>query len=60
MGKGDIRTRRGKLFRGSFGNSRPKYKKPGAAVGARANVSASKSAATPAKPAREPAPKRRG
>ena len=24
MGKGDKRTRRGKIFKGSFGNSRPK------------------------------------
>ena len=24
MGKGDQRTRRGKIFRGSFGKSRPK------------------------------------
>ncbi|MGQ9615224.1 MAG: 30S ribosomal protein THX [Spirochaetota bacterium] len=27
MGKGDIRTRRGKLFRGTFGKSRPRKKK---------------------------------
>lgn len=27
MGKGDIRSRRGKIFAGSFGNSRPKGKK---------------------------------
>ena len=24
MGKGDMRTRRGKIYRGSFGTSRPK------------------------------------
>lgn len=24
MGKGDMRTRRGKIYRGSFGKSRPK------------------------------------
>ena len=24
MGKGDIRSRRGKIYRGSFGKSRPK------------------------------------
>jgi 30S ribosomal protein S31 len=54
MGKGDIRTRRGKLFRGSFGNSRPKHKKSGAAVSARPAAPASS-----AKPARESAPKRR-
>jgi 30S ribosomal protein S31 len=27
MGKGDRRTRRGKIFRGSFGVSRPRKKK---------------------------------
>ena len=27
MGKGDMRTRRGKLNRGTFGKSRPKAKK---------------------------------
>jgi ribosomal small subunit protein bTHX len=27
MGKGDIRSRRGKTARGTFGNSRPKKKK---------------------------------
>ena len=27
MGRGDQRTRRGKIFAGSFGNSRPKSKK---------------------------------
>jgi len=26
MGKGDIRTRRGKIFRGSYGKTRPKKK----------------------------------
>lgn len=26
MGKGDIRTKRGKIFRGTFGKSRPKKK----------------------------------
>lgn len=29
MGKGDKRTRRGKIFAGSFGKSRPKGKKNG-------------------------------
>ncbi|MGH8141361.1 MAG: 30S ribosomal protein THX [Steroidobacteraceae bacterium] len=30
MGKGDMKTRRGKIYRGSFGKSRPKQpgKKP--------------------------------
>ncbi len=27
MGKGDRRTRRGKIFRGSYGNRRPKKKR---------------------------------
>lgn len=27
MGKGDRRTRRGKIFRGTFGKTRPKKKK---------------------------------
>lgn len=27
MGKGDIRTRRGKIWRGTYGNSRPRKKK---------------------------------
>jgi ribosomal small subunit protein bTHX len=26
MGKGDIRTKRGTIFRGTYGNSRPKKK----------------------------------
>jgi 30S ribosomal protein S31 len=32
MGKGDKRTRRGKIFAGSFGKTRPKNKKKFAAV----------------------------
>jgi hypothetical protein len=31
MGKGDRRTRRGKIFAGSFGKARPKNKKKTAA-----------------------------
>lgn len=31
MGKGDKRTRRGKIFAGSYGKSRPKYSKKYAA-----------------------------
>jgi 30S ribosomal protein S31 len=27
MGKGDIRSKRGKIYRGTFGKSRPKKKK---------------------------------
>lgn len=32
MGRGDKRTKRGKIFRGSFGKSRPKQKKANAQV----------------------------
>jgi 30S ribosomal protein S31 len=28
MGKGDKKTKRGKIFKGSFGKSRPKKKRP--------------------------------
>ncbi len=31
MGRGDKRTRRGKIFAGSYGKTRPKYKKKNAA-----------------------------
>lgn len=31
MGRGDKRTRRGKIFAGSYGKTRPKYKKKDAA-----------------------------
>ncbi|MEM7828161.1 MAG: 30S ribosomal protein THX [Candidatus Aenigmatarchaeota archaeon] len=27
MGKGDLRTKRGKIFRGTYGKTRPKKKK---------------------------------
>jgi 30S ribosomal protein S31 len=36
MGKGDLKTRRGKIYRGSFGKSRPKHpaaKRSGARAG---------------------------
>ncbi|MGB7207465.1 MAG: 30S ribosomal protein THX [Pyrinomonadaceae bacterium] len=32
MGKGDKRTRRGKIFAGSFGKTRPRHKKKNVAV----------------------------
>ena len=32
MGKGDIKTRRGKIFNGSFGNTRPQKNKKATAV----------------------------
>ena len=31
MGRGDKRTRRGKIFAGSYGKTRPQYKKKNAA-----------------------------
>ncbi len=56
MGKGDRRTRRGKIYAGSFGKSRPKDPKakkaggkPAAAPAARAPA---KSAARPARKAK--------
>lgn len=33
MGKGDKRTFRGKVFKGSYGNTRPRKKGPRAAAG---------------------------
>ena len=55
MGKGDKRSRKGKIFKGSYGNSRPhKLKtttKPAAAVSSTAS-------AAPAK-AEKPAPKKK-
>ena len=38
MGKGDKRTKRGKLFSGSFGNSRPHKLKKTAGAGATATA----------------------
>ena len=35
MGKGDIRTRRGKIVRGTFGNKRRRKKKRGNDTGGR-------------------------
>ena len=42
MGKGDKRTRRGKIFAGSFGKSRPKSKKEHTASKANAESTKSK------------------
>jgi 30S ribosomal protein S31 len=39
MGKGDKRTRRGKIFAGSYGKSRPKNKKKSAGSKEAANKS---------------------
>jgi 30S ribosomal protein S31 len=38
MGKGDLRTRRGKLFRGSYGKTRPRRPKKKPAQTAREAV----------------------
>ncbi len=45
MGKGDLRTRRGKIYRGTHGNTRPKGTGEPAAV--------AKPAAKPTKPAKK-------
>ena len=52
MGKGDKRTRRGKIFAGSFGKTRSKYKKPAFAA------SAVDRAPSAEKPVKKRAPKR--
>jgi len=52
MGKGDKRTRRGKISAGSFGNSRPKYKKPTVTATAKEKAPAAE------KPVKKRAPKR--
>ena len=55
MGKGDRRTRRGKIYAGSFGKSRPKDPKAGKKTAApRPAASSSRPAAKPAaRPARK-------
>jgi ribosomal small subunit protein bTHX len=42
MGKGDKRSRKGKIFAGSFGKSRPKHKKKHVPSGAATTESAPK------------------
>jgi ribosomal small subunit protein bTHX len=54
VGKGDRRTRRGKIYAGSFGKSRPKDPKAGKAKTTR---TASTAAARPAARAKAPAKK---
>ncbi len=52
MGKGDRRTRRGKIYNGSFGKSRPKDPDAGKAAAApKRTASASRPAAKTARPA---------
>jgi 30S ribosomal protein S31 len=55
VGKGDRRTRRGKIYAGSFGKSRPKDPKAGKTVKrAAAPVAAARPAARPtARPAKK-------
>ena len=48
VGKGDRRTRRGKIYAGSFGKSRPKNPKSGAARPVVKSTPAPKPAARPA------------
>ena len=55
MGKGDRRTRRGKIYAGSFGKSRPKDPKAGKPAVKRTAAPAPTRAA--AKPAARPAKK---
>jgi 30S ribosomal protein S31 len=55
VGKGDRRTRRGKIYAGSFGKTRPKDPKARKSPGTAAAKPAAKSAA---KPAAKPAAKR--
>jgi 30S ribosomal protein S31 len=40
MGKGDLRTRRGKIYRGTYGNARRKKKKKKASEAAKATKEA--------------------
>lgn len=56
MGKGDRRTRRGKIYNGSFGKSRPKDPKAGKTTASRAAAPAA--AARPASRAARPAAKK--
>ena len=53
MGKGDRRTRRGKIYAGSFGKTRPKDPKAGKKPAA-ARTTAAKPAAKPGAKAAEP------
>ena len=44
MGKGDKRSRKGKIFAGSYGKTRPKHKKKNVAADATATEAAPKKA----------------
>lgn len=41
MGKGDRRTKRGKIFRGTFGKTRPRKKKKNKLISNQSNISQS-------------------
>ncbi len=45
MGKGDARTKRGKIFRGSFGNSRPQNPNSASATARRQGNAGARAAA---------------
>ena len=45
MGKGDKRTRRGKIFAGSYGKTRPRHKKKNVAAAAEPSVKEKKTKA---------------
>jgi 30S ribosomal protein S31 len=49
MGKGDKRSRRGKIFAGSFGKTRPKHKKKHVAGGAQSTDAATETKKAPRK-----------
>ena len=57
MGKGDRRTRRGKIYNGSFGKSRPKDPKAGKATTTRRAAAPAAAAARPARTTRPAARK---
>jgi 30S ribosomal protein S31 len=56
MGRGDIKTKKGKIFAGSFGKSRPAKSKTTVAVKPKAAAAAA--AAAPAAPAKKAAAKK--
>lgn len=55
MGKGDKKSRRGKIFRGSYGNARPQ----GSAATGAAPAATAATAAKPARPAAKTAARKK-
>lgn len=55
MGRGDSRTRKGKIFKGSYGNVRPKSKNEKVTKVTTAKAAAKPKAAPAAKPAKKKA-----